>query len=484
MSDQDAEPPRVGLMSLPKDILKLLVVQVAAQDEAIRESGIPLAASPASPTRRAGARTKLPGGKWAFEYGHGVGSLSLVNKPLRVLALPLLVQTVKASQLTKPLLEFRQIEPALLAGIKSLDLCDADADSFAAAALALDALPSLRELRVRENMFDTLARGDRGEAGMLFADKVERRKLAVKAFRARANDIRHLVLEDVSPYGTGRVSNFGQFLVWPTLRRLVLPTTGDGFVGHAGGSLPDALQQLSGLEALSLRGSCEFFKEALSSASWKGTQLATLQELTLHADEAAVFAFAAHLAPRVESLKIILLPHTMLKPAEHPVLFPSLRHLHLTGPPLCGAALAHVDLSSLLSLDMRIDSSPMAKIAGAELVPPDLVFPKGMRLDLYLHVLLAVDDYNVLMDRLVAAGVNFVPRPDIEYLASYSPRSDVTVKEPEEETNAERYVAVVDTLDWLGRRVHQLHAQGDVEGMQEMAEAVRKVAERKMLERL
>lgn len=92
MSSQDLEPPRVGLMSLPKDILHRVVLNVEQQDKAVRTSGISLASSPASPAARAGTSTKLPGGKWAFEYGHGVGSLSLVNKALRRLALPLLIQ--------------------------------------------------------------------------------------------------------------------------------------------------------------------------------------------------------------------------------------------------------------------------------------------------------------------------------------------------------------------------------------------------------
>ncbi|GAA5848196.1 hypothetical protein JCM9279_000977 [Rhodotorula babjevae] len=365
MTSQDPELPRVGLMSLPKDILQHIVVVVGAQDEAIRQSGIPLAS--ASSTTRAGASTKLPGGKWAFAFGHGLGSLSLVNKALRALSLPLLVQTVKATQLEKPLFEFRKIEPALLAGITSLDLREADADSFAAAALALDALPSLYRIEMQSGLTRSITAGDCDEHGTYLPVNAARRELAVAAFEANAPKITHMAFEQLRGYDSSRgLASIAKFAACSTLRHLDITALEQVLGTQDTSSLSTFFAKLDSLEVLSIKGAAQYF--SITSAPWQSTHLAAL------------------------------------------------------GRSPC----------------MRQTSRC------------------------------------VILER-----VEYV-----ECLAAFSPRSDEGVSESSSDTSTPRFLALIDTMEWAEKRVQQLYAEGDVEGVQEMAEAFKKVAERKMLERL
>ena len=315
---------------------------------------------------------------------------------------------------------------------------------------------------------------------------VERRELALKTFRAAANNISHMEFDGILTYGAPlQLASIAKFAALPTLRSLVLSAEYQVFISSRATALADILQQIEGLEVLSIdSGTRQFFEDASASAAWQGTQLTTLRKLTLRADEAKVFAFAAHLAPQLESLEVSLSPYIVVDSAKERVSIPSLRHLRLTGSSLCGLAITHVDLSSLSSLAIHIDSSPTASVASTDLLPDRLVFPVDLQLNLSVHSLLLLDDYDALEVRLVASGVELEYDASIAPLAPYSPRSDSSVREPAGETSAVRYAAVVDTLEWAEHRVQRLYAEGDVEGMQELAEAVKKVAERKMLERL
>jgi len=93
-SPEQQKLPRMSLIDVPEEVLQRVVTLVAAQDEAVRESGVPLADEPppSTSTHAGSGRAMLPNGKWSFWYGHGVSALSLVNKALRLLALPFLCQ--------------------------------------------------------------------------------------------------------------------------------------------------------------------------------------------------------------------------------------------------------------------------------------------------------------------------------------------------------------------------------------------------------
>ncbi|BGP25389.1 proteophosphoglycan ppg4 [Rhodotorula toruloides] len=141
---------------LPTELLEKIVMMVAAQDKRFRKNGI--ARSTPLPTSR---KVRYQGesddeyeevradpGTVSWWYGGGVNALSLQNKRLRELCLPLLCPVLKPSQCTKPIFCFGQIPQALLDGIKRLDLRDTSEPDFMAAAERLPQLANLAELDV------------------------------------------------------------------------------------------------------------------------------------------------------------------------------------------------------------------------------------------------------------------------------------------------------------------------------------------------
>ncbi|GAA6058216.1 hypothetical protein JCM3770_005018 [Rhodotorula araucariae] len=440
-SEAPAQPP-TGIHALPKEVARHIIVLVAAQDRAIRASDISLASAP-SMMGPGTARGMLPEGRWSFWYAHGVSALSLVDKRFRELATPFLCETVKAVQLSKPIFQFGRIPLALLAGITSLGLVGATADTFAAAAWALKDLPNLRRIELFDDLMQNVE-----------ADDFDVRGASMGPIVGSAANLKNLELD-------AQGSLFGMDSCWSTLA---------------------VLQVLERIEQLALTGSAFKFEELLTCPTWQdAVSLRSLRSLTVQAEDVAVFAFVQRIAPNIKHLDINFFSSLSFPDEGYTaVSLPSLVSLRIAGPPLCGAVLSCVDLSHLTSLLLVIDESTTGNMNCNKLVAEDVSLPAGLDFHLSTHRLIQLHDVDALQARCDEAGVVFTSARH-SLMAAFSPPSRDTV---EPSMSVPRKDAVIEALQWAEARVVECLGKGDMAGVQEMAEALCKVAERKLIETL
>ncbi|BGP40894.1 hypothetical protein JCM10450v2_004899 [Rhodotorula kratochvilovae] len=486
MSSEDPAHPPTGIDKLSKEILKHIIVLVAAQDRAIRESGIPLAAAPPR-TQPGVARAMIPDGKWSFWYGHGVSALSLVDKRFRELAMPFLCETVEAVQLSKPIFQFGHIPPALQAGITALDLRGATAHTFAAAALALEKLPNLCHVEYAAGLLDINELSEDSDDDESEHDCTARREYAVEAFNAASDKITEVTMqaEYKKLARNGILQSFRPFAEVKNLRRLALQSAHCALFTAFSTDMADVLKSLELVEELIFKDEASRFGPLLAAPIWQDeVSLPSLRSLTLQAEDVAVFAFVERIAPSLKYLDVTFeSDSSMPDKVDSIASFPSLTSLRIAGPPLCGSFLAHVDLAHLDSLELILKSSSTGSVDCSELIPECVPLPIGLKLHLSSHRLIKLHDLEALTARCDQGGVAFSSGQH-SLLSAFSPPARDTVREPSNEASRPRRDAVIEALKWADARIFECWETGDTDGVQEMAEALRKVGERKMLETL
>ncbi|BGP49108.1 hypothetical protein JCM10450v2_004987 [Rhodotorula kratochvilovae] len=101
-------PPRASFASLPLELVKQIVALVHKQDKQYRNVVRAPHAEPSAYGRRRFAPEKQEkriarvsrgvDTVWSYWYGHGISALSYVNKKLRSLSLPYLIETISTKQ--------------------------------------------------------------------------------------------------------------------------------------------------------------------------------------------------------------------------------------------------------------------------------------------------------------------------------------------------------------------------------------------------
>jgi len=395
-------------------------------------------------------------------------------------------QTIKAKQLAKPIFEFRALEPALLAGITSLDLRGADAQSFAAAALALEDLPSLRRITFPQDLLSSVAEGDCDANGLQIPDAVARREFATQAFQDFAGRVTDVQVVKIWSYGYRAVSlrgNIESFASLDTVRRLVLHPNTRVFEPNGQG-MAELLSSMSRLEELEIadEDAEQSFASTLYVPAWKNSvRLAALRSFAVNTADAKVLAFVSRIAPNLEALDITVPEYARIdapREDKEVVSLPSLRRLRIAGPAHGGLLLTHVRLAPLTSLEICIDTSPTGSAVDCgELLPERVALPHGLRLYLEVHCLVTVENFAALEARCSEAGVALT-RKEHSSLAAFSP----PMRARGQAASQARFAAVARTLDWAKERVEKLWEEEDTDGVQEMCEALRQVAERNLLE--
>ncbi|BGP40965.1 hypothetical protein JCM10449v2_004930 [Rhodotorula kratochvilovae] len=194
-------PPRACLASLPLELIKQIVAEVNEQDNAafsitwathaegsaygprrpVPGKGDPL------PTRR-----EDPGidTVWSYWYGMGIVALSYVDKQLRALALPHLVETMSIKQTTRPFALDELHRSPIASLIRKLDFRDDDEEpSLLGTVAVLHALDRVDELELGAET-STRLQSDVGTTGALLAERgLVRQAFATLAPRLKTLEI-------------------------------------------------------------------------------------------------------------------------------------------------------------------------------------------------------------------------------------------------------------------------------------------------------
>ncbi|BGP40978.1 hypothetical protein JCM10450v2_004983 [Rhodotorula kratochvilovae] len=192
-------PPRASFASLPLELVKQIVAEVNEQDKAYlgvkrARHGEPSAYGP----RRCAVDKEdehpepIDAGVdvvWSYWYGRGISALSFVNKQLRAVALPSLVETVTMTQLTKPVAAYLLAPSHFGPLVRHVDLRQsASSSAFFAAIPILHSVSNLETLSIARRTIDRLLY-DNNDDGRL--------QLEVGVFAAIAHRVQSLTLQDV-----------------------------------------------------------------------------------------------------------------------------------------------------------------------------------------------------------------------------------------------------------------------------------------------
>ncbi|GJN91252.1 hypothetical protein Rhopal_004270-T1 [Rhodotorula paludigena] len=445
-SFQGPETAGATLRDLPHELLRYIVELVAEQDDEVLSGSVRVA--------RVGQDGSDRLSSW---YARGVGALSCLNKHMRRLSLPHLCRTVSAKQLAQPIVQMRRISPAILAGIRTLDLRHHSESTFVAAGLALPRLIQLRHVRLSARSFVGMQSATLAAA---VGNQLAVMQLALDAFASCAHNIEQITL--VHSAGTAFDEAYLPIILraHKNLRRLRL--------------FDAEYTVFSDLEGL-----------------WHPLPvLPELRELVISAADLSVLPFVLTLAPNVEDLTINFDPRDIAEDLRADddvahVSLPHLRRLKLEGGPSVASRLACINLMTLEFLELRIVTASEGKIHVdcAALFPSNLLLPAGLVFKLVTHHLLAVQNFDALTDLCDKHGAT-LNWYITHLLAPFNPPERSTIAESETTVNHQRALAVSQLLDWANARSTRLAVNNDVEGTEELAVAMRRVEEKKIIDEL
>ncbi|TNY17799.1 hypothetical protein DMC30DRAFT_449399 [Rhodotorula diobovata] len=481
MAHESPRQPRAGLSSLPHELLELIVKLVAEQDVRTRKWASSLA-NHAPPEDNGRSQASLQDGQFSWWYGHGVSALSLVSKGLRSLALPHLLPYVEAAQLHSPFFQFGHVPIRMLAGVKELDLRAADPASFGAAVRALRYLPNLRCLLFNAEI-ETEVECDLAEDGTEGDDALVQRGLAQHANKVA--ELRIYRFEDDLFVDTRLLRR----LACPTaLRRLAFSGQERWHFDPADNFLSQLTLTFPHLEELAISSVVYFDLAELARApEWRGAVFPRLRKLALKVGSVHVFQLISSLAPNVVIVELSFLKRF---PGEQDLggvpkpFLPELRDLTIRGWPSCACALSLVDTSLLTYLEISTSLEDPTPVDCATFLPPDVVLPRGLHFKLVLHSLNTLSDEDEFRASCAEQGVEFVRRNKTVIAPFLPPSRSVDEARAPHAAAGRRRKKALRAVERALERVRWAMELGDARAVQEMAETVRKVEERRVLESL
>ena len=400
------------------------------------------------------------------------------------------LQRATCAQLAAPIVQFRGIPPELLGGIRKLDLCGATSSTFEAAAKVLPRLTGMHEL----------------EAYQLFA--VHMGGLAAAAFAKLAGQVDTLFLHHVEPEVPDLLGHVAGFVKPAVLRHLELYTR-DPVVTARSQAMWQTLVDFNDLETLKIYEQSHkpySYPVIDTQPSWHdGPVLSSLRTLVLEAEDLGVLGFVAKLAPNVEDLELAFRPALRKSDDLDAVVLHRLRKLEIQGDLSCMASLALINLMPVTYLYIRIDQPSTGIIDLEPFLPDRLLLSSNLDFNFCHKSLVTVKNLDLLNDLCASQGARYklwvhgcldafdpIARPVADANEAVD-RSDDEVDEggraparrgPAAEHLRNVGLSIREVQEWALGRAGELKDSGDVDGLVELAETLRKVEERRILEEL
>ncbi|EGU12046.1 Cell wall surface anchor family protein [Rhodotorula toruloides ATCC 204091] len=463
---------------LPTELLKHIVFMVAVQDKEFRRAGVRRSSTrPLTKTilyndvdESEVEQVRAEPGTFSWWYGRGVHALSLLNKRLRELCLPLLLPIAKPAHFGSPFFIFGRVPQAILDGIQRIDLRDSSESDFVATAAAL---PKLKRVGTLELFADSRLPISTQYEYRQGASPAERpaRALAKDAFKRASSQIRCLVLHE-SGYRNFDNTIISSFAQSDTLRRLEFREFGQ--------TLFFAVDGVEGVRSRR-RATSTNFGDLIRDDPWADAeQFSSLRTFKAKTTTSSIFDFVQKTMPKLERLKVVFTDHYGSPPDEFAAswMLPSLKSLHIRGSSQITAALAHLHLPVLEIIKIAIVRAEGGTIDCTKLFTADTLLPQNVVMHFTVDTTLRVENADAVdawCDKRDVHLVRFSSNLFHHYSGSTSRRQD-------DETLEDQAQAIDAVLLWTVHHKQRLLDFKDADGLQELAELVKPLREREFIE--
>ncbi|GAA5920452.1 hypothetical protein JCM6882_002081 [Rhodosporidiobolus microsporus] len=498
-------PPPTLIGKLPVELLKHIVALVREQDKVFKSCSIdspgPPADSEADDEDDPGEHVDPSRGIFGVWYGYGLHALSLCNKQLRTLALPLLFVSTTAAKLHS--LSFRggEIGDSICRLVTGLSITAYTDESLFSTAAALPRLTNLHTLTLRgtglpgfikdpeEDYDDEWRESEDYSKHDALKEQAKMRKMTRTAFFALASRVSGVRIQGATSFSLCQVlDNFAE----PSILRELRIEGNASFFVEPSARLAEALKPFSLTELCVEDADFHAGYRPVIHKSWKESlRLPTLTSLTFrlsgNPSEALLLIEAA--APNLTHLHLQHKGHIASFPeAGNPALvLLSLTHLTISGHLCTTAFLPLFAVSPLKVLTFVFEGTTSDRLRLASILPASLFLPPSLRLiRLELNSLNRPSDVHVLQAYLLSRGISLdlVWSPEDALSSLDEPSTAETLSQDEAELyyDGELKTAIKDSIDWARRRIDWLEAMGDKEGIEELGELLRWVRERQVVD--
>ncbi|GAA5894596.1 hypothetical protein JCM6882_004858 [Rhodosporidiobolus microsporus] len=466
MADNASSPSPSGFNKLPVELLKRIVELVRDQDTAFVSCRVkradPYGVDEDDLTSQV-AKEDVASGTWSAAYGQGIRALSVVSKTLRTLTLPMLFETVQASQLEEAFFRDNVLSEPICQLIKHVLLFGLGEEEVGQTAWAFPLLSSVTTLSIDGEEARILS-VPKSPLETLIERETMRRHLhrllpRLAAVRLRYIDVHDLVTILTSP-------------AFPShLRRLELADLTSDSSALTDEPVCEAFNA-RGLEELVVGSALLPFYPPVARSGIIPVPSLTLIEIPAQLQGADTLLFIERLAPNLRSLSLSDVDDALNMTG--PFSFPHLVHLHLIGRRVSLDLLPRLALSPIRTLVVKFtrrqSDSSLERIG-----PAFDDWPQTLRL---LHV--ELQEVTVpaglasLSSSLAARGVIVETRCTLR--DSTKPTATA-----EGERLLQRQQAVQDDFRWGVSEAERLGRAGDVRGMEELAAAAHRLRQKRVL---
>ncbi|KAL7342669.1 cell wall surface anchor family protein [Rhodotorula toruloides] len=470
---------------LPTELLKHIVVLVHQQDKVFGKGGVRRSSTRPDPEDvlyTGEARAPEPGA-FSWWYGRGVHALSLLNKRLRELCLPVLLPTAKPAHFVSAFFIFGRVPQAILDGIQRIDLRTSNESDFVATAAALSKLKNVDTLELFVD--DRLPLHPQYHYSEGVSDVGEpARALAKEAFGRTSSQISSLVLHEPG-YRAFEDTIIPLFARTDSLRCLKFRDFGQALFNTArdvpAASLRKIARDYASLTHLDLSGADSiYFGHLTRNAPWTDAgQFSSLRTFQANATTFSVFTFIERAMPKLEVLKIeFTQSYSSLDQLDGTWTLPSLKRLQIIGPSKMTAVLAHLHLPALGLLKIALVRAENQEIDCSRLFTADTLLPQHVDMHFAVDTSLRVKNAEAVDAWCERHGIRLVHfSSNIFY--PYSPA-------PPPQYDDEALEDVGDAIDAALRhavlRKQRLLEFKDADGLQELAALVKPLREREFIE--
>ncbi|GAA5847502.1 hypothetical protein JCM9279_000515 [Rhodotorula babjevae] len=454
-----------SLDKLPDELLKLIIDYVEAADQSWRD----LKLAQALPEQR----VDVAKGQWSSWYGRGVFALAHVDKRWNALARPILFKSINLYRIGSEFFQLHILAEPLGQHVQHLclDVVSTAAVPHLALAGALRKLPCLTSITLSHGVLRRLT-GDARLSSLA-------REVEARLWTALGTAI----TVELQPDSLAELENVAQRIHTTRLRSLTVDLS--LFTGASGErSPPETVQLLAGLRSLSISN-----VKGPHTLTWlASTVLPRLRTLSVHAawPLEQSLRLAADLAPNIAKLSVSVIGSSRVASFPEALDLPSpsfsrLRLLNLDGPSTFPTGLLFLSLCKLEALRVKL---VQGTDYGDEFLCVTSPFPS--RFPVALREILVESPAGARVFGLdafeTACGQHDVSLVAGEYFTPAPCRraSERPIWPPLEPGQVD---LVEETLSWAMERTRWLEELEDGPGMQEMAEAVERLRERRAIER-
>ncbi|GAA5823208.1 hypothetical protein JCM11251_007524 [Rhodosporidiobolus azoricus] len=476
------------LNSLPVELLKRIVELVREQDESFKSCNFPSALQDYEERDSEDEdvdEEDLPdvsNGRWPSFYGRGILALSSMNKRLREMTLPYLFKTASIEKLRKPFFRYGILNTPLCKLITCLNSFEPPESDFLDVAWALPLLPNLTAFTFRYTSSGfPITWNSPNLPGHSSTE------MARQAFEKAFGGLMELSLRNFSGHTPNTGPTTSALQLAPSTLRVLNLEDYYSVLSHEATELVAALGRFA-LESLIIDIQVPF----QIHESWRSlSPMHSLCYLKIAVGSLGLelLSFVERIAPNLINLTLTRVSNsTTFNNLEPSTTLTKLAHLRVEGHFSFVRLIRFFSLTPLRTLTIGFNGQCDRYLQ--KILPPFELFPPSLRrLRCEITSRSRPRDEESTRTSLAAKGISlevaWTPSDDVFQTKREwrEWRADGNASLPAATTlEQEQRRAIREDCKWAGRQADSLFAKGDKWGMQELAEAMRRIREKRILE--